>query len=197
MNFYREEPNLLNDFDGEVKLEKAKDPMTFKQLLKEWIIPYGAEILAVVLIVKFVAFFTFVPTGSMEKTIPEKSLVISTRLYEPEKNVRRGDIIVFESEELGMTLVKRCVGLPGDEVTVERDGTLYINGELCDEPYALPKSGYAGEFKVPAGHYLFFGDNRPGSNDARYWDDPYISEEKLIGKARFLIWPFGSFGTLH
>lgn len=188
---------MLNDFESEVKPEKSKEPMTLKRLFKEWIIPFGAEILAVVLIVKFVAFFTFVPTGSMEKTIPTKSCVISTRLYDPEKNVKRGDIIVFDSDEQGITLVKRCIGLPGDRVEVKSDGTLYINGELYEEPYALPYGGYSGEFEVPAGHYLFFGDNRPGSNDARYWDEPYISEEKLIGKARFLLWPLGSFGTLH
>lgn len=188
---------MLGDFDDTSKLKEEKQPLTFKKVLREWVLPYGAEILAVVLFVKFMAFFTFVPTGSMETTIPEKSCVISTRLYNASENVKRGDIIVFESDELGITLVKRCIGLPGDRVEVLRDGSVYINGELYPEPYALDYDGYSGEFVVPEGNYLFFGDNRPGSIDARYWDDPYIPEEKLVGKAVFLLWPFDSFGKIN
>lgn len=188
---------MLDDFDGEITLKEEKPPLTFKKVLKEWILPYGAEILAVVLFVKLVAFFTFVPTSSMEPTIPAKSLIISTRLYNAEENVERGDIIVFKYDELDLTLVKRCIGLPGDRVEILEDGSVYINGALFDEPYALECSGYSATFKVPEGHYLFFGDNRPYSKDARYWDDPYISEEKLLGKAVFLAWPIGSFGTIN
>ncbi len=187
---------MLNDFDDSPEPKKKKQPLTLKRVLCEWIIPYGAEILAVVLFVKFVAFFTFIPTESMEKTIPAKSCVVSIRLYNAAENVKRGDIIVFESDELGITLVKRCIGLPGDIVKVENDGSVYINGSFYDEPYAVRYSGYSGEFKVPEGHYLFFGDNRPGSKDARYWSDPYIPEEKLVGKAVFLFWPISSFGIL-
>ena len=188
---------MLGDFDGKIKLKEEKPPLTFKKVLKEWIIPYGAEILAVMLFVKFVAFFTFVPTGSMETAIPAKSLIVSTRLYNAEENVERGDVIVFKSDELGLTLVKRCIGLPGDRVEVLEDGSVYINGVFYDEPYALEYSGYSGTFEVPEGHYLFFGDNRPFSVDARYWNDPYIPEEKLVGRAVLLLWPIGSFGTIN
>ncbi len=188
---------MLNDFDDSAKLKKEKQPLTIKRVFREWVIPYVVEILVVVLFIKFVAFFTLIPTGSMEPTIPEKSLVISMRIYNVEKSVKRGDIIVFESDELCRILVKRCVGLPGDSVTIEKDGSVYINGEFYCENYAMPYSGYNGEFDVPEGHYLFLGDNRQSSNDARFWNEPYISEEKLIGKAVFLLWPFGSFGILN
>ena len=62
---------------GEKKPEntpkKEKQPMTFKRLYKEWILPFGLEILALFLIVKFVFFVPIVPTGSMEPTIAEHS----------------------------------------------------------------------------------------------------------------------------
>ena len=187
---------MLGDFDDTSKLKEEKQPLTFKKVLREWVLPYGAEILAVVLFVKFVAFFTFVPTGSMETTIPEKSCVISTRLYNASENVERGDIIVFESDELGITLVKRCIGLPGDTVEFDGEGNTYINGEYYDEPYVSSYSDFEGSFEVPEGCYFFCGDNRRSSFDARFWDDPYIEKENVKGIARFIVFPFGSFGLV-
>lgn len=186
---------MLNDFTAEASAAKKKTD--WKKIFKEYIIPYGLEIIIIVLFVKFVAFFTIVPTESMYPTIAKGSCIISTRLYEPEKNVKRGDILVFKNDELGKTLIKRCIGLPGDYVSVETDGTLNINGEIYPEDYAVEYYGYSGTFIVSEGCYLFFGDNRPYSGDARVWDEPYIAEDKLLGKAIFTLWPLNNFGTLN
>ena len=58
------------------------------------------------------------------------------------------------------------------------------------------KNGDTGNFVVPEGCFLFLGDNRNGSLDARYWDNPYISGDQIKGKAHFTIWPFDNFGPL-
>lgn len=168
----------------------------YKKVLKEWIIPFALEVVAILLIIKFVVFVATVPTGSMIPTVNENSRLIATRMYFPEKTVQRGDILVFKSDELGLTLLKRAVGLPGDEIILDEDGKMFVNGLPYPEPYVMNTSPTGGMWQVPEGCYLFMGDNRSGSDDARYWNDPYISADKLVGEARFTIFPFKDFGVL-
>jgi len=51
-------------------------------------------------------------------------------------------------------------------------------------------------FQIPEGMYLFLGDNRAGSSDARGWRHPYVPAEDITGKAVFTIFPFKNFGIL-
>ncbi|HCQ89475.1 MAG TPA: signal peptidase I, partial [Clostridium sp.] len=51
-------------------------------------------------------------------------------------------------------------------------------------------------FHVPENSYVFIGDNRANSLDARDWENPYISYDDIKGKARFIIKPFSRFGKL-
>ncbi len=169
--------------------------VSWKRILKEWIIPFGIEIIVVLLLIKYVFFFVTVPTGSMIPTINEGDWLFATRVHNPE-NLKRGDIVVFDSEELGVTLIKRLVGLPGEKVEVDGTGAVFINGEKLEEPYVAHPSGLEGSFEVPEGCYLFMGDNRAGSNDARYWEQPYIPADKIIGHAHFTLFPFTRFGIL-
>ena len=165
--------------------KKKKEPMTFKRFYKEWILPFGLEILALFLIVKFVLFVPIVPSGSMEPTIAEHSALIALRVHHLEK-LQRGDIVVFTAQtpELeGTTLIKRLIGLPGGEVQPE-DYVVY--------QYAIP-----GEYDVPEGCYLFMGDNRANSLDSRYWSYPYVSADAIQGRAVFTLFPFGNFGKLN
>ena len=127
-----------------------------------------------VIVVLFKGIFqlSWVPSGSMETTIPEDTLLISWQLpyMVSDPTPQRGDIVTFWSDELGKLLVKRVVGLPGDEITFQ-DGYTYINGEMLDESY-LPRQGItqcSASFLVPEGCVFFMGDNRTGSNDARFW----------------------------
>ena len=167
-----------------------------KRLFEEWIIPFALEILAVVLLIKLVFFFSYVPSGSMIPTIEKGSWIFATRVHNIEKTAERGQILVFESDELGITLIKRLIGLPGETVEINDKGEVYIDGVLLDEPYVKNKSTISGTFHVPEGCYLFLGDNRSGSQDARMWENPYIPGEKITGQARFTFWPLSNFGFL-
>ena len=168
----------------------------FKKVMKHWIIPFTLEILVMLLVIQYVFFLAVVPTGSMLPTVAEGSWLFATRLYNPEKNVERGDVIVFRSDELDETLLKRCIGLPGDTILIEEDGRLLVNGSELQEPYVRFQGNLSGNFFVPEGCFLFLGDNRLDSLDARYWDNPYITADKLMGKARFTLWPLHNFGVL-
>ena len=155
--------------------------------------------LLVTVAVVFVLFrvvlqLAWVPSGSMETTIPTRSLLVSWRLpyLVGDPALERGDIVTFQSEELGKLLVKRVVGLPGDRISF-RDGKVYVNGMELDEPY-LPRQGItnvrgSASFTVPEECYFMLGDNRGGSDDSRFWDDPYVPDEMVQAKVLVIVSP--------
>ncbi len=167
-----------------------------KKLWKEWILPLGLEVLVIVFLLKVVFMLVLVPTGSMLPTISEKSLLFCTYVHNTD-SLQRGQILVFRSDEKDKVLIKRLIGLPGETVTIKGDGSVLVDGQMLSEPYVVyPLGGPEMEFDVPEGCYLFLGDNRANSEDARYWEDPFIPGEKIKARARFVLWPFSNFGVL-
>ena len=166
-----------------------------KRFLKEWIVPILIAVALAFLINKFVFFNVGVPTGSMYPTIKPGDKIFTLRMHK-QSSIERGDILVFHSKEVGKDLIKRVVGLPGETVEILSDGSVYINGEYLPEEYVKNPSGKQGTFIVPEDCYLFLGDNRANSIDARYWDDPYIKFEDIMGEGKFIIYPFSRIGKL-
>lgn len=159
----------------------------WKWLWKEWG-GFAVTLLAVLILGKVVFQLAWVPSGSMETTIPTKSLQICWRLpyFFGDPAPQRGQILTFRSDERNEIMVKRVVGLPGETVSF-LDGNVYIDGELLQEDY-LSQTGITlseRAFTVPEGCVFFLGDNRMGSFDARYWQEPYIPFEKV--QARVLV----------
>lgn len=146
-------------------------------------------VLAVLVLFRGVFNLAYVPTRSMEPTLPVKSLFLSLRLpwlaADPEP--AQGDIMMFYSQEYDEILVKRVIGLPGQTVTFA-DGAVLIDGEPLEEDY-LPAGtetwpGTAGgTLTVPEDTVLLLGDNRGNSLDSRYWENPFIPLSDLRGKA--------------
>lgn len=137
------------------------------------------------LLLKVFFVLIFVPTGSMKPTIKEKSFLIAWRLSYllTDPIPERGDIIVFNHEEYTERLVKRVIGIPGDDITV-LDGAVFINGEKYDEPYLaeMDLGLHDGQFKVPEGKLFVMGDNRNYSTDSRCWNNPFVDVESVYAK---------------
>ena len=131
----------------------------------------------------------------MAPTINKYDRLFIVRIYKPD-SIKRGDILVFESEELQETLIKRVIWLPGDIITIS-NGIVSVNGEKLEEEYVKNNDfKYQGEFTVPSGKYLFLGDNRSNSNDSRLWLNPYIDFNDIKGKAIIRVYPLKNFGKI-
>ena len=180
--------------------EKNKHKFNSKEKYKffvEWIIPVIAAVVLAFLINKFLIFNVYVPSTSMVPTINVGDRIIVNRVYNKD-NIKRGDILVFYSDELQETLIKRVIGLPGDTIVI-KDGSLNINGEDIQEDY-VKNNDYNNEelvYEVPQGKYFFLGDNRPVSMDSRKWINPYIDEDDIKGKAVLKFYPISDFGSIH
>lgn len=166
----------------------------FIELLKT-IVP---AILIAWFITTFLIANALVPSGSMENTIMTGSKLIGNRLaYKFGTLPERGDIIIFRYPDDESTyFVKRLIGKPGDTVEIVPNGNadgygyVKVNGERINEPYLseqMQVSEYV-KYEVPDESYFFMGDNRNHSNDARYWENTFVKEDKLIAKVMFQYW---------
>ena len=101
---------------------------------------------------------------------------------------KRGEIIVFQFPlDPNKDFVKRVVGLPGETIEM-RDGRVFVNGGLLEEPYLTVKDrSNAAPVRLKEGEYYVLGDNRSHSNDSRSWGP--VPEANLRGKVWMVYWP--------
>ena len=182
--------------ENPVPEKEEKNKKTFKEERVDWGNTLLFYCLIPLLVFQTFCFMASVPTGSMETTIPTGAQVVTFRTFNKD-NIKRGDIVVFDSEELSVVFIKRCIGLPGDKIEFDGSGKVFINGQRYEEDYVSSYSDFEGSFEVPEDCYFFVGDNRGGSIDARFWDNPYIHKDKIKGKAFLVLFPFSSFGILE
>ncbi|WP_297521113.1 signal peptidase I [uncultured Clostridium sp.] len=166
------------------------------KFFKDWIVPVVCAVVIAFLINKFLIFKVEVPSGSMIPTVMIGDQIFVRKVYNTSK-IERGDIVVFKKDGKKELLLKRVIGLPGENVEVKDGGNVYINGVFLDEPYVENPDALTGIFTVPMDSYLMMGDNRKNSEDARMWKEPYISEKNIIAKAGLRIYPFNSIGFLE
>lgn len=175
-------------------VNKKKSTFNFKicNNIKRKFLFFIAFFILLYFINNYLFFKAYVPTGSMKPTIVEEDVLLVSKIF---SHVRRGDIFVFSHESSKELLIKRVIGLPGETITL-KNGNVYVNGKLLNEPYVKNNEILDRTFNVPEDHYLFFGDNRISSFDARKWDNPYVHKKNLDGKAFFTLSSCKRFGFL-
>ncbi len=113
--------------------------------------------------------------------------------------LQRGDIIAFYCNNV--ILVKRVIGLPGDWIDLDADGTVRVNGQVWEEPYldekALGECNITLPFQVPDGRWFVLGDHRSTSVDSRHTAVGCISQEQLVGRVVFRLWPLKRLGGIQ
>lgn len=127
---------------------------------------------------------------SMEPTLHNGDIVLLMKTT----RFDRGDLCGFTWNN--KLLIKRVIGVPGDWIEIDTDGTIYLNGDKLDEPYVANKA--FGEcdlefpFQVPQEQYFVVGDMRESSIDSRNTLIGCIPKDQIVGKVFFRVWPFKS-----
>ena len=125
---------------------------------------------------------------SMEPTLVNGDIVLLTKTTAFE----RGDLCGFSWNN--KLLIKRVIGIPGDWIEIDTDGTVYLNGEKLDEPYAqrlaVGECDLEFPFQVPPEQYFVLGDMRENSIDSRNTLIGCVEKYQIVGKVFFRIWPF-------
>ena len=127
---------------------------------------------------------------SMEPTLHNGDIILLAKT--PRFN--RGDLCGFTWNN--KLLVKRVIGIPGDWIEIDTDGTIYLNGEKLEEPYveqhAFGECDLEFPFQVPPEQYFVVGDMRESSIDSRNTLIGCIPKEQIVGKVFFRVWPLES-----
>jgi len=169
----------------------------------EWVAVIVAAVLVALLIKTFVVQAFRIPSASMVPTLEQGDRVLVNKLSYDAHGLNRGDVVVFsrpESIAAGpddpKDLIKRVIGLSGEEIST-RDGRVYVDGRLLEEPYLAEGTmtyGIEEPLKIPDGRILVLGDNRGDSTDGRVFGP--IDPDTIVGRAFMIMWPLGRVGPL-
>ena len=165
-----------------------------KNTIKEIII-YGLILILVILFKTF--FFSLIKVNgtSMINTLHNKDIMILNKINYIFNEIERFDIVVIEEDN--DYIIKRVIGLPGENVEYINN-VLYINGKKVKENFSHK---YTDDYslselnikKIPKNYYFVLGDNRKNSMDSRILG--LIPKNKILGKAKYTIFPFSRFGS--
>ena len=124
---------------------------------------------------------------SMAPNLQDGDIVLSVKTG----SFNQGDIIAFYYNN--KILVKRVIAGPGQWVDINDEGDVYVDGELLDEPYVYEKAlgdcNIELPYQVPDGRWFVMGDHRSVSVDSRDRAVGCVSEEQVVGRLTFCIWP--------
>ena len=133
--------------------------------------------------------------ASMTPTLEDGQIVVCVK----SKRFETGDIVAFYHGN--KLLIKRFIAGSADWVDIDDDGNVSVNGEVLDEPYidekAYGETNIELPYQVPDARYFLMGDNRDVSVDSRSTAVGCISDEQVVGKVIFRIWPLNRFGSVR
>ncbi len=218
-----QEEAVQEDIPAEETSVEENKPSARKKVMKEireWVVSLAVAVLVVFLLKTFVFTIIRVDGTSMKPTLMNTQRLFVTTFDYKIGDVERGDVVIchypnrYNEPILGFIrtktcFVKRVVAVEGD--TVERiDNVVYVTygdtGErvALDEDVICCNPGYDYEYVMGEDEYFVVGDNRGNSHDSRDWNDwdnrkdvGPITGDMLVGKVRYVIWPFEDIGTVE
>lgn len=191
--------------EKKVFVPSLKDIQTERKRIRRGVLYWQAlrSTVAVLVVVAAVAVLIttlFLPIlqisgDSMSPTLEHDEIVILLKT----KGFDRGDLIGFYYQ--GKILLKRVIALPEDEVAIDAEGNVYVNGEVLEEPYVTDKGlgncDLDFPYKVPGTSYFVLGDQRSNSVDSRNSVIGAISQDDIIGKVFIRVWPLSEIGLVY
>jgi len=175
-----------NELKQELTRENYKSK--YKRLLKSTI--YALVIVVSISVIAATFMFPVLQIygQSMRPNLKEDDIVLCIK----KSQFDYGDIIAFYYNN--KILVKRVIAKSSDWVNIDESGNVYVNNELLEEKYikekVLGETDIKYPYQVPEGKYFVLGDKRDTSVDSRSSTIGTISEEDIIGKVTFRVWPF-------
>lgn len=155
------------------------------------VVAAAAAVLIAVLLVPVLRIYGH----SMDGVLEEGDVVLCLK----EDRFETGDVIAFYYNN--KVLVKRVIGKSGDWVDMDEDGNVYVNQHLLSEPYlsqkAYGETNITLPYQVPDTQLFVMGDNRAVSIDSRNTAVGCVSDEMVVGKIFFRVWPLKRFGKIQ
>lgn len=177
--------------------QQVDQPASVKSEVWEWV---KALLIAAVLVIliRWLVFASFIVEGpSMEPNFYTGERLIVNKVIYHIRKPERGEVVVFHATE-DKDYIKRVIALPGETVKIEED-KVFVDGKELDEPYIrdvveeykknnVYYNTNFNEVKVPEDTVFVMGDNRRNSTDSRMLGP--IADDKIIGRADVIFWPF-------
>lgn len=184
--------NLPSSGEVEQELKRERYKRRYRNTLKSTVFALVTAAAAAVLVATLWLPVLQIYGASMTPTLREGEIVVSVKA----NNLEPGDIVAFYYGN--KVLIKRYIAGPGTWVNILEDGTVLLNDEVLDEPYLTEKafgiSDLEYPYQVPENSYFLLGDQRETSVDSRHSSVGCISQEEMVGKIIFRVWPFEVFG---
>ena len=168
------------------------------EIMKQWLRDVAIAIAVSWFVIAFVYQQVLVDGTSMMPGLMDRDRLIINKFAYRFGEEKRGDVVVFlYPGDHTKSYIKRVIGLPGDDVRVER-GHVFVNGAELSEPYVAERfqdDRSAQETVVPAGDVYVMGDHRSISSDSR--DFGPVPKKLIYGKAAYVYWPMKDSGSVR
>lgn len=179
----------------EAQLKEEKKKRRFGRALRSVIATLITVAAIAVLIAQSLLPVLRIYGSSMNPTLSQGNVVVAVK----SSSFKTGDIVAFYWNN--KILIKRAIAMPGDWVDIDDEGNVSVNGKVIDEPYlkdkALGQCDITLPYQVPDSGIFVMGDNRSVSVDSRSSTIGVVSDEQIVGKIVFRIWPLNSLGLIN